>query len=309
MSPASTNWRELYPFESHYLDRGPLRYHYLDEGRGEPIVMVHGNPTWSFYFRELIMALRGGYRCIAPDHIGCGLSDKPGDDRYCYRLKSRVDDLDALMEHLNLEKNVTLVLHDWGGMIGMAWALRRPERIKRLIVMNTAAFLLPQVAALDSNRRGAPAKRLPWRLRLLHGGGPLASLAVRGLNLFSRAAARMATKKGLAPDVRAGLMAPYDSWKNRIATLRFVEDIPLSPRHPSYALAKSVDENLDRLSDVPMLICWGEGDFVFDADFLDQWRRRFPKAQVHTFADAGHYVLEDAGEEITELVRGFLSRP
>ena len=308
MSPASTNWRELYPFESHYLDRGPLRYHYLDEGRGEPVVMVHGNPTWSFYFRELILALRGGYRCIAPDHIGCGLSDKPGDDLYSYRLKSRVDDLDALMEHLNLEKNVTLVLHDWGGMIGMAWALRRPERIKRLIVMNSAAFLLPQVSASGSNRRGAPTKRLPWRLRLLHGGGPLASLAVRGLNLFSRAAASMATKKGLAPEVRAGLMAPYDSWNNRIATLRFVEDIPLSPSHPSYALAKSVDDNLCRLSDVPMLICWGEGDFVFDADFLDQWRQRFPKAEVHSFADAGHYVLEDAGEEISELVRSFLSR-
>ena len=118
----------------------------------------------------------------------------------------------------------------------------------------------------------------------------------------------MATKKGLAPEVRAGLMAPYDSWKNRIATLRFVEDIPLSPRHPSYALVKSVDDNLGRLSDVPMLICWGEGDFVFDADFLDQWRRRFPKAQVHSFADAGHYVLEDAGEEIVPLARDFLRR-
>lgn len=308
MSSTLPNWRRLYPFESHYLDRGTLRYHYLDEGRGEPVVMVHGNPTWSFYFRELIMALRGDYRCIVPDHIGCGLSDKPGDDRYSYRLESRVDDLDALMEHLGLTKDVTLVLHDWGGMIGMAWALRRPERIKRLIVMNTAAFLLPQALAPISNRCGAPAKRLPWRLRLLHGGGPLAALAVRGLNLFSWAAVHMATKKRLAPDVRAGLMAPYDSWKNRIATLRFVEDIPLSPSHPSYALTKSVDENLDRLSDVPMLICWGESDFVFDADFLDQWRRRFPKAQVHTFADAGHYVLEDAGKEIIALVRGFLSR-
>ncbi len=154
MSSASTNWRRLYPFESHYLDRGPLRYHYLDEGHGEPVVMVHGNPTWSFYFRELIMALRGDYRCVAPDHIGCGLSDKPGDDRYSYRLESRVDDLDALMEHLNLTEGVTLVLHDWGGMIGMAWALRRPERIKRLIVMNTA---LPRAAF------ACPRRTCRWR--------------------------------------------------------------------------------------------------------------------------------------------------
>jgi len=333
MGTASTTWRKLYPFESHYLDRGPLRYHYLDEGRGEPVVMVHGNPTWSFYFRELIVALRGSYRCIVPDHIGCGLSDKPGDDRYRYRLASRVDDLDALMGHLNIRENVTLVLHDWGGMIGMAWALRRPDRIKRLIVMNTAAFLLPQVADPDSavstestvapatdgapasktvapvsNRCASSTKRLPWRLRLLHGGGLFPSLAVRGFNLFSRAAARMATRKGLAADVRAGLTAPYDSWKSRIATLRFVQDIPLLPAHPSYALAKSVDENLVRFAHVPMLICWGEGDFVFDAEFLNEWRRRFPKAEVHTFAAAGHYVLEDAGGEIVELVRDFLSR-
>jgi len=306
MRPNLPQWRRLYPFDSHYLRLGALRYHYLDEGAGESVVMVHGNPTWSFYYRNLISALRPRYRCVVPDHIGCGLSDKPGDDAYDYTLQQRVDDLDALIEHLDLGDGLTLVVHDWGGMIGMAWALRRPERIRRLVVMNTAAFLLPQAERQGSNRYGMPAKRLPWRLRVLHRRGALASLAVQGFNLFSRGAALMATKKGLARDVRAGLMAPYDSWKNRIATLRFVQDIPLSPRHPSYDLAKWVDENLYRLADVPMLICWGEHDFVFDGDFLNEWRRRFPKAEVHTFADAGHYVLEDACEEIIPLVEGFL---
>jgi haloalkane dehalogenase len=291
-----TSYRHLYPFESHTLDRGGLRYHYLDEGDGQPVVMVHGNPTWSFYFRELVKGLRDSYRCVVPDHIGCGLSDKPGDDRYAYVLERRVDDLEALLDHLGLDRGVTLVMHDWGGMIGMACALRRPERIARFVMLNTAAFLMPT------------GKSLPWRLWALHGRNPLASLLARGFNLFAWGATLMATAKGLPRAVRAGLIAPYDSWANRIATLRFVQDIPLRPGDRSYALAKWVDDNLLLFKEVPMLICWGERDFVFDSHFLNEWRRRFPKAEVHSFADAGHYVLEDAREEIVALVRGFLAR-
>jgi haloalkane dehalogenase len=107
-------------------------------------------------------------------------------------------------------------------------------------------------------------------------------------------------------EVRAGYLAPYDSWANRIAVLRFVQDIPLRPGDPSYALISEVQDQLDRLLDVPMLICWGMRDFVFDRDFLQEWERRFPRAEVHSFADAGHYVLEDAAEEIVPLVRRFL---
>ncbi len=288
--------RDLYPFESRFVKAGPWRYHYLDEGAGEPVVMVHGNPTWSFYFRNLVLALRGEYRCIVPDHIGCGLSDKPDDDGYDYRLKSRVDDLERLLDHLGLDRGVTLVLHDWGGMIGMACALRKPERIARLVILNTAAFLLPS------------SKRFPLRLRLIRSGGPIAAMAVRGFNLFAGSATTMATARGLAPEVRAGLIAPYDSWAHRIATLRFVQDIPLRPGDASYELVRNVDDSLHRFADRPMLICWGMKDFVFDAHFLAEWRRRFPKADVHEFPDAGHYVLEDAGNRIVPLVRDFLSR-
>jgi len=133
-------WQHLYPFTSRFIERGGLKYHYLDEGCGEPVLMVHGNPTWSFYFRTLIKALSNTYRVIAPDHIGCGLSDKPNLDRYDYRLKSRIDDLTDLIARLDLKEKVTLVLHDWGGAIGLAAALRRPEQIGRLVIFNTAAF-------------------------------------------------------------------------------------------------------------------------------------------------------------------------
>ncbi|MFQ5423778.1 MAG: alpha/beta fold hydrolase [Phycisphaerae bacterium] len=293
MAIETASWGSLYPFKSHYLDRRGVRLHYIDEGRGAPVVMVHGNPTWSFYYRKLVAALRNDHRCIVPDHIGCGLSDKPGDDEYEYVLERRVDDLEALLDHLDLTRNVTFILHDWGGMIGMACALRRPERVARFVILNTAAFLLPA---------GRP---LPWRLRLLR-RGPLGPLLVRGFNAFARGAASMAAARRLPPDVRAAYLAPYNSWRNRIATLRFVQDIPLRAGDRSYEQVKWVDDNLHRLAGVPMLICWGERDFVFDRHFLDEWRRRFPDAEVQTFPDAGHYVLEDAADRIVPAVREFM---
>jgi pimeloyl-ACP methyl ester carboxylesterase len=285
----------LYPFKGAYLDRDGLRYHYLDEGSGAPVVMLHGNPTWSFFYRNLVLALRERQRVIVPDHIGCGLSDKPPDSAYRYTLASRVDDLERLLEHLQLRENITLVLHDWGGMIGMAYASRHPERIARLVVLNTAAFRLPAT------------KRLPWSLWLC-GKSPLAPLLVRGLKAFSHGAVRYCAQRPLPPEVREAYLAPYRSWRERIAVLRFVQDIPLVPTDAAYELVRSVEAGLDRFRRVPMLICWGERDFVFDAHFLAEWRRRFPDAEVHTFPDAGHFVLEDARDEIATLVQDFLAR-
>lgn len=289
-------YRDLYPFDSQWLDLDGLRYHYLDEGQGDPIVCVHGNPTWSFYFRELIKDLRADHRVIAPDHVGCGLSDKPTDDRYDYVLHRRVEDLEALMDHLDLAANVTLVLHDWGGMVGSAVAVRRPERIKRIVLLNTAAFMKPA------------DKPLPVRLWLMRNVAPFAAVAVRGFNAFSYLATYMACKTGMDPRVRAAYTAPYDSWQNRIATLRFVQDIPMRPGDPSYDLAKSVDDSLDQLADIPMFIGWGKQDFVFDDTFLAEWRRRFPNAEVHEFPQAGHYVLEDVPELLIPKIRDFLKR-
>ncbi len=286
-------FRHLYPFESHYLDRGGIAYHYLDEGKGEPLVLLHGNPTWSLYFRELILALRDSYRVIVPDHIGCGLSDKPDDSRYRYTLKSRVDDLEALLEHLKINENITLILHDWGGGIGMGYASRYPERIARLVVMNTAAFLLPKT------------KTFPWTLSIAR-DLKIGAFLVRAFNAFSFVATYVAAKRPLSREVRLAYRAPYNSWRNRIATLRFVQDIPVKPNDPAYPIMKEIEEGLERFRSVPMLICWGEKDFVFDRHFLARWCEFFPEAEVHPYPDAGHYVLEDAHEQIVPLVRNFL---
>lgn len=287
-------FQHLYPFAHHYAEIGGHRYHYLDEGKGPPVVMVHGNPTWSFYFRELVIALRENFRCIVPDHIGCGLSDKPDDTRYSYTLENRVNDLDALLSHLQIDEPIIFIVHDWGGMIGMACALRRIAQVRKLVILNTGAFLLP------------PGKKLPRRLKLLRKPNALATFAVQGLNAFAGGATWMATTRGLPNDVRAGLLAPYDTWANRRATLRFVQDIPLRPGHRSFALAKWVDDNLHRVAKLPALICWGGRDFVFDHHFLAEWKKRLPRADVHLFPDAGHYVLEDAREEVVALVKDFL---
>jgi haloalkane dehalogenase len=283
-----------YPFAGQRLDLGGVGLHYLDEGAGAPVVMLHGNPTWSFYYRNLVLKLRDSHRTIVPDHIGCGLSDKPDDSRYSYTLARRVDDVETLLEHLEIKNDITLVVHDWGGMIGMAYAVRHPERIARLVILNTAAFHLPA------------RKSFPWQLWLCR-NPLLGPLLVRGLNAFCRGAARTCcTRRVMPEDVRAGYLLPYDSWAHRIAVLRFVQDIPLRPDDPSYPLVSEVQSQLERLRDVPMLICWGMRDFVFDQHFLAEWQRRFPAAEVHPFEDAGHYVLEDAADEIIPLIQRFL---
>ena len=205
---------DLYPFKNNWLKLDDLRLHYVDEGEGESVVAVHGNPTWSFYYRDLVTKLRDGYRVVVPDHMGCGFSDKPGDDGYEYSLEQRIDDFSSLMDDLGLQ-DVNLVVHDWGGMIGLGWAVRNPDRVKRLVILNTAAFHLPK------------SKPCPWQLWMVR-DTPFGGLMVRGLNAFSRGAAHVAcTRKKLSKEVRDAYCAPYDSWNDRIATLRFVQDLSL----------------------------------------------------------------------------------
>jgi haloalkane dehalogenase len=279
------------------VDRGGLRLHYIDEGVGQPIVMLHGNPTWSILFRHLIGDLSGAHRVIVPDHIGCGLSDKPDDSHYEYTLASRVDDLEFLLEHVGVEGDLTLVLHDWGGMIGMAYAARYPERMARLVVSNTAGFHKPA------------AKSMPRALAICRARS-IGALLVRGLNAFSHGTARIGCKRRpMTAELRRAYVAPYDSWSHRIAVLRFVQDIPLRRGDRSYELVSWVEERLSLLKDVPMLLLWGMRDFVFDGHFLDEWTRRFPYATVVRFPQAGHYLFEDEADEVRKQIQAFVRSP
>jgi len=282
-----------YDLTHHYADIGGQRMHYLDEGRGQTVVMLHGNPNWSFYYRNLVTALRDRYRCLVPDHIGCGLSDKPTDDSYEYSLQQRVSDLDCWLDKVHATHNLTLVIHDWGGMIGMAYATRYPDRIRRLVVLNTGAFHLPAT------------KPVPWQLKMARGF--LGAILVRGFNAFSRGAVQTCvTRRPMSRDVGRAYCAPYNSWQNRIAVHRFVQDIPLKPGDRGYDLVTQVADGLDTLRDIPMLIGWGDRDFVFDEHFLNEWLKRFPEAELHRFPDCGHYILEDAAEELIPAIEKFL---
>ena len=286
---------ELYPFTGTWREVGGFRMHVLDEGQGDVVLMLHGNPTWSFFFRNLVLGLRGAHRVIAPDQIGCGLSDKPDEQAYDYTLSRRVDDLAALIDQLGVRGRITLLLHDWGGMIGMAYAAKYPEKIGRLVLLNTAAFPLPK------------GKRLPRSLWLCR-ETPLGELIIRDTGLFTSILARWAVCKPMAQRVREAYLWPYRLPEERTALLRFVQDIPLRPGDPSYDLVADVAAKLPRFNDLPILILWGEKDFVFDHHFLREWQRLLPAAEVHRFPDAGHYVLEDAGAEILPLVEDFFER-
>ncbi|HIP76777.1 MAG TPA: alpha/beta fold hydrolase [Psychromonas hadalis] len=296
MNDKNINLKQLYPFERNFLDRNGQQYHYLNEGKGEPVVMVHGNPSWSFYYRNLVSALRNQYQCIVPDHIGCGFSDKPDDKDYDYTLKNRIDDLEALLDHLNITENITLVVHDWGGMIGMGYAARHPERIKRLVILNTGAFHLPK------------SKPLPLSLRICR-NRLLGTVLVRGFNAFSSIASYVGVKrKPMTKAVREAYVMPFNSWKNRISTLRFVQDIPLLKTDRNYKLVSHISDKLEHFQATPTLICWGLKDFVFDKNFLNVWARKMPHAEINEFADCGHYILEDASNQVVLLIKQFLEK-
>ena len=280
--------KDLYPFESHYLDIDGLKYHYLDEGKGDVMLMVHGNPTWSFFYRDLVKNYSKNYRVIAVDHIGCGLSDKPQD--YAYVLENHISNLMRLINHLSL-KNITLFVHDWGGAIGFGCATRRKDLFKRFVVFNTAAFV---------------SSDIPFRISLCRLPG-VGKVAVRAFNAFAGAATFMTTVDKLPKKVKDGFIFPYDNWKNRIATHEFVRDIPLEMSHPSRDCLQAVDDGLAALTDIPMIICWRKHDWCFNMDFLKTWKERFPKAPVHEL-EAGHYLIEDKGTEIISLVDSFLEK-
>lgn len=280
----SADWKAEYPFADHFLQVEGGRVHYVDEGQGRPVLFVHGNPTWSFYWRHGIQAVRGDHRAVAIDHLGCGMSDKPQD--WPYRLEGHIRNLEALVLHLDL-RDITLVVHDWGGAIGFGVATRHPDRFRDFVVTNTAAFRAPHI---------------PLRIAACRIPG-LGKLAVRGFNGFAGAAVFMASEKGLSPAAKAGLLAPYADWKSRIATHTFVLDIPMEASHPSWQTLADIEAGLPALAGKPMRLVWGEKDWCFTPWFREEFQRRFPAAQSFPIAEAGHYVIEDAREEVLRHIR------
>lgn len=312
-SATGTTLAETSPrFEMHYIDEWSPAHHSSSrpspvpqaqlampsatnaELRDEPagtLLFVHGNPTWSFAWRHFVSKFRDRYRCVAVDHIGCGLSDKP--QNYTYTLQQHIQNLCQLIDTLDL-RNITLVAHDWGGAIGMGAAVERCDRFNRFVLCNTAAFR---------------STKIPWRIAACR-IPVLGQLAVRGANAFAGAAVRMAVENpnSLSPLARAGLLHPYRSWNDRVAVQRFVEDIPLTPRHRSYRTLLKVEQGLAQFHSAPMLLVWGERDWCFTTAFRDEFAARFPAAEQLNFPHAGHYVFEEAREGMMAGMSEFLAR-
>jgi haloalkane dehalogenase len=304
----SADWRSLYPFDSHWAEL-PWggRMHFIDEGPGGPdattLLFVHGNPTWSFHWRQLVLALRDRYRCVAPDHLGCGLSDKPR------KFQSAVEHIDNLLEfiHILALDRITLVAQDWGGAIGLNAMLVRRDLLDRIVLFNTAAFT---------------PRYIPWQIRVCR-VPLLGRLAVQGANLFSRAALRMtlARRSKLEPEVAAGYLHPYDSWQNRRAVYGFVKDIPsprgvipaelyepLASEDSTFGGLACTEWGLPMFADRPSCLIWGMRDWCFRPDCLERFMQAWPQAEVHRLNDVGHWVVEDAPEESLAIIESFLAR-
>jgi haloalkane dehalogenase len=278
--------KTLYPFSSNYLQIDGNNYHYIDEGEGEVIILVHGNPTWSFYYRNVIKDLSKKYRVIAPDHIGCGLSDKPED--YSYTLKNRIKDLGTLIKFLDIKK-YSMLVHDWGGAIGFGHAVEHVDQICKMIILNTGAFT---------------SKRIPFSINLLKGKktGPF---LVKYFNAFCYPATFMSTEKKLSNEVKKGYLFPYQSPKERIAISEFVQDIPMDQSHQSYYTLLSIEQKLPSLTQ-EKLILWGGKDFCFNDEFFSKWRSLYPQAKYIYYKDAGHYVIEDETLDTLKQINQFL---
>lgn len=288
------SWRALYPFESKYFDRGNgIKLHYIDEGAGDPVVMVHGNPTWSFHYRNLAKSLMARHRAIALDHVGMGLSDRPSEAEYRYTLDSRVEDFGKLVDHLGLE-TLSLVVHDWGGMIALSWAVDHPERVSRLVVLNTAGFPMPA------------GKLLPWQLALAR--GRLGEFLMRDLNAFVLGTAWTCAERGLSKEEKEGYLFPYRTKERRLAVTRFVQDIPLGVKDLAWQTVNKTGMRLSALSGIPVLVGWGARDFVFDDMFFAEWNRRLPRAEFQYFPNAGHLVLEDERDRLVPQIAEFLRK-
>ncbi len=294
--PDEQQWGELYPFAANFIAIGDRQYHYVDEAPiGQPaedlraLLFVHGNPTWSFHWRRLIRAFRGQYRCVAPDHLGCGYSDQQPRP---LRLADHIDNLRQLVEQLDLRR-ITLVAQDWGGAIGLGTMFRESERFERIVLFNTGAF---------------PPWFIPWRIRVCRGRW-LGRFGVQGMNAFSRAALRMTLSRTtrLDPREEQAYLAPYHNWQRREAVYQFVQDIPTDGNHPTWQKLAEIEAGLRDLADLPKLLVWGMRDWCFTPACLEKFCDIWPEAEVHRLADVGHWVVEDAPEEVQRLVSEFLA--
>jgi len=278
--------RSVYPFQSRYIDVDGGRMHYVDEGAGLPLVMVHGTPTWSFLYRHLIAELSQSYRVIAPDHIGFGLSEKP--ERWSYRPEDHARNLTTLIERLAL-RDVTLVVHDFGGPIGLSYAIEHPQNVRALVLFNTWMWSLV----------GTPAEKVSRFM-----AGPIGRFLYQRLNLSPRVLVKAAfgDKRKLTKRVHRQYIDAFPSPNERRAPWVLAKELI-----GSTDWYESLWRRRERIVGKPALLLWGMKDPTFGPDALARWKELLRDARVVEFQEAGHFVQEEAPEEAARRIGEFLS--
>ena len=281
--------RYQYPFEDRYAEVDGVRLHYVDEGSGPPILMVHGQPTWSYLYRKMIPPLvAAGYRCVAPDLMGFGLSDKPTDES-AYTLRRHVELVTGLVEQLGLER-VTVVGQDWGGPIGLRYAIDHRDNIGSLVILNTLVRAMP----------------VPLIFKVIFRSGAFSSFLVKRLDLFRKLAfSGMMIKRGLDPEAKKQYKMPHPNAASRSGVAAFPKMIPTNSKHPNYEYINEINDTLKEW-DIPVLVMFSDKDPAFKVEEGQRIAEMAPNGRFEVVKNAGHYLQEDAGEEIAERMITFL---
>jgi haloalkane dehalogenase len=272
-----------FPFEPHYVEQDGLRMHYLDEGAGKPVLLLHGEPTWSYLYRKIVPQLTPYSRCIAPDYFGFGRSDKP-EERGWYSYDRHVASIAHLAEQLDL-RDVTVVVQDWGGPIGFRFAVENAERVAALVVMNTGI--------------GARAPNEEW-LRFQ------AFMRRVDLDIVAGQLVRLSLVQATSDDVIAAYDAPFPTRESRVGIRQFPELVPTSAGHRSAPKMLEVRDAL-RSFDRPALVLFSDSDPIFSRRAAEAIAGLLPNAELDPpVAGAGHFLQEDRGEEIGRRIAGWL---
>ena len=277
-------------FEEHYEVIDGIRLHYVDEGSGPPILLVHGQPTWSYLYRKIIRPLvAAGYRCIAPDLMGFGLSDKPTDES-AYTLGRHVELVTGLVEKLQLA-GVTIVGQDWGGPVGLRYAIDHQDNVRSLVILNTLVKITP----------------VPLLFTFVFRNGGFSSFLVRRLDLFRKIIFRRGWpfRRPLEAGVMEQYKMPHPTAASRAGIAAFPKMIPGNDRHPNAAYISQIDSVL-RNWDVPVLVMFSDGDIAFKPTEGQRIAEMVPDGRFQVVRNAGHYLQEDAGEEIAQRMVTFL---
>ncbi|MCC6206840.1 MAG: alpha/beta fold hydrolase [Gammaproteobacteria bacterium] len=279
--------RKEYPFRSRYFDLPMGRMHYLDEGESKhAIVMVHGNPAWSFTYRKLVRCLSKRYRCIVPDHIGFGLSSKPKD--WDYLPESHAQNLEHLLNHLDV-RSVTLIVGDWGGPIGLSYAIQHPDRIRSLIITNSWMWSVRGIFHYEMFSRFM--------------GGIVGRTLIRKYNFFVKVLMKKMFRAELDPHIHRHYIEPLRKPAERKGCWVFPKQILASS-----AWLSGLWDRREVIAGKPAMIVWGMRDIAFRDIELKRWKTVFPDAEVHEYADVGHFVQEELGDELCPLVEDHLDK-